>query len=616
MQADSHNESLLPDAPLPHLSSSDFHDFALEISMATIALKGIRPVKPHSVARPPASLTVMQHLVSLLTTGTSKKLSPPERDIWASRVIATTAVTNSAGGLDGLVLADTQGWSEQSNTPKIKVEPLNSALTGEEILTAWRTRPREQHFQDVFTIIKNFQNGACPIDSATVGRFCAHYLKHCHPKIAGRMLSLYDKRNNLWREHPILVLEARLASTTPFTQAFPWTINVNSDPTFSKLSDCDIPRPSQGHTVAYTITEESLPRWIKAFAQTYRELERCLLDGSSFQDPPSDVNIAAAVPALECLRGFLQSDFLLHLFKDNALSLALEKPATRLSESALTSLFFDSGSGTPDASGEGDVDEADNVDPDDLQDPGESLGHHVNRFLKTITAPMTAIHILARTATPRRPITAHLVTLPQPVLSKAAFESKRTSFIDSVVALVRGTAQEQNNARGLLQKKLNLDHKLEDKPTVHAEAGMMALACAFCSPAAAADSRSQLHVEDDDNVLASIFTVSEAAIGVGKKCCYCCYELYEWLQKRKATGAEAAVPNFLLLGSHATIYPWYPPSFGIPIEFLRDLLADLKSKLAVAAKKPAGTAGSTQTSARSSPDLLFMAYDPDMDELL
>ncbi|KZV70414.1 hypothetical protein PENSPDRAFT_579395, partial [Peniophora sp. CONT] len=52
-------------------------------------------------------------------------------------------------------------------------------------------------------------------------------------------------------------------------------------------------------------------------------------------------------------------------------------------------------------------------------------------------------------------------------------------------------------------------------------------------------------------------------IGVSKKCCWTCWQLYKLL--------EACDSGFDLPGSHGTIYAWSPPEFGIPIAVLRDL---------------------------------------------
>ncbi|KAI0037349.1 hypothetical protein FA95DRAFT_1614304 [Auriscalpium vulgare] len=325
-------------------SSLEFDDLAIQISMATVALKGVQAGKPHVAdKRIRRNLTAMQHVVTLLTTGTSKNLrvSHAERDI---RGIAATWATNP---LQGLMLAvkNTRGWSEQPDALEIKVEPLESPLTGHEILAAWRTRPHEQHLQDVFTVIKDFQSGALPSNGGNTGLFCLHYLNHGYPKIASRMLNLYRKQ--VWGEHPIGVLESRLASGEPFAHSQPWTIRVNSALTREKLQDHGISRPSETlATVRYIVTAEEVPKWIKAFTSTYRDFEKLLLiDKSSFKDPPAVSDIADALLEIECLRGFLHSNFLEVLFQDEALSRALAKqpadPATLMSSALSTPLHLD-----------------------------------------------------------------------------------------------------------------------------------------------------------------------------------------------------------------------------------------------------------------------------------
>ncbi|KAI0037528.1 hypothetical protein FA95DRAFT_1614093 [Auriscalpium vulgare] len=322
-----------------HPSSLEFDDLAIQISMATVALKGVRSGEPHVAdKRLPSSLTVMQHVITLLTTGTSKNLSRLEEDARASRVIAATGGVNRSGGLEGLVLAvkNTRFWSEQPDAKsEISVGPLQSQLTGQEILAEWRTRPHDQHFQDVFTVIRDFQSSALPDTGVNVARFCWHYLSHGYPKIASRMLNLYRKQ--VWGRHPIAVLESRLESGEPFTQSEPWTIHVNGDITLEKLQEYGVPRPSEKLDAAtYTVTAEEVPKWIKAFTSTYRELEKLFLIGqspfsekSTFKDPPAQSDIAAAMLGIECLRGFLHSNFLKVLFEDKALSidLATKEPA-------------------------------------------------------------------------------------------------------------------------------------------------------------------------------------------------------------------------------------------------------------------------------------------------
>jgi len=80
----------------------------------------------------------------------------------------------------------------------------------------------------------------------------------------------------------------------------------------------------------------------------------------------------------------------------------------------------------------------------------------------------------------------------------------------------------------------------------------------------------------------------ETAIGVGKKCCWCCWRLSELLDQEASkrslrnqdagSGSHPGIPpHFVLRGTHGSIFPWYPPQFGIPpgiLETLRDELVE------------------------------------------
>ena len=88
----------------------------------------------------------------------------------------------------------------------------------------------------------------------------------------------------------------------------------------------------------------------------------------------------------------------------------------------------------------------------------------------------------------------------------------------------------------------------------------------------------------------------ECAIGVGKKCCWCCWKLYNWLSiwgdpatlalshppPGSPAGPQAVTvldtsqdpeewPAFKLHGTHGVVLPWAPPTIGMPIEFLETL---------------------------------------------
>jgi hypothetical protein len=60
-------------------------------------------------------------------------------------------------------------------------------------------------------------------------------------------------------------------------------------------------------------------------------------------------------------------------------------------------------------------------------------------------------------------------------------------------------------------------------------------------------------------------------IGVGKKSCFCCH----WLAQLLAGDDDA----FVVPGTHGIVFPWTPPSFGIPIAVLEKLEQKLIHKL-------------------------------------
>ena len=61
-------------------------------------------------------------------------------------------------------------------------------------------------------------------------------------------------------------------------------------------------------------------------------------------------------------------------------------------------------------------------------------------------------------------------------------------------------------------------------------------------------------------------------IGVARKSCLCCYWLGQLLKN------DAGDP-FVLPGTHGIVFPWTPPSEGIPIRVLESLQQKLISKL-------------------------------------
>lgn len=100
-------------------------------------------------------------------------------------------------------------------------------------------------------------------------------------------------------------------------------------------------------------------------------------------------------------------------------------------------------------------------------------------------------------------------------------------------------------------------------------------------------------------------------IAVSKKCCWCCWELYQYWHRggtepnNQARGVQLSSttpPDLVLLGSHSIIFPWYPPPVGVDIDFLQMLEAKLQTILIEVLEKGTKSVGgkSEQSSARSS----------------
>ncbi|KAI0061374.1 hypothetical protein BV25DRAFT_1917035 [Artomyces pyxidatus] len=493
--------------------------------------------------------------------------------------------------LQGLVLTSQNTRGHQPDR-KLHHQPLDSdhTLSAQDILREWKSH-----------------------GDLDVAYFSVFVTRHAYPKIAGRLLNL--RLGKLWTEHPIAVLERFSQETPNPTVPFPWTISLT---TMLSVADTPIPQKTAGGTYAYIFA----------------------LRRGSYSTPTRLIWwTILLLTMLRWLQDFLKSNLINHLVTDKSLAtklssassqetLAYDHPLSTLSSpvtiadghalsAALAAAINDGDSG--DIELDDNSEDESSVDPDDFRSQGADGGHYFIRHMKTIVAPVSAILSLTRrSALPYR-LKAQLVTVPDPVINEDRVNALKQEFIDTVLALV--SAGHEQQARSFLRKKLKTP-AITGKPTVHAEAGMMALACAFYSNDRASASMSELGIgQDFANVLTDVFSAREAAVGVSETCCWCCWKLHLWLQRHKAdlskpptaglhtdaggsgSGATAAqhakFPELMFLGSYAAVSPWYPPQFGVPIEFLRELLEDLKAALATAAVLRS-EAASPHTSTRSS----------------
>jgi hypothetical protein len=65
---------------------------------------------------------------------------------------------------------------------------------------------------------------------------------------------------------------------------------------------------------------------------------------------------------------------------------------------------------------------------------------------------------------------------------------------------------------------------------------------------------------------------ADQVVGVSKKSCLCCYWLAQLLEVDSSD-------SFVVPGTHGIVFPWTPPSFGIPESVLKQLEQKLIQKL-------------------------------------
>ncbi len=99
------------------------------------------------------------------------------------------------------------------------------------------------------------------------------------------------------------------------------------------------------------------------------------------------------------------------------------------------------------------------------------------------------------------------------------------------------------------------------------------------------------------------------------QCCRCCAMLLELLQEwRMQQPTPGQYPDLVLPGTHSSIFPWIPPTIGIPPEVLKRMREKLIGVLQDVVRTAGGVEESTQTSPALSVAELPRGY-PDMSKI-
>ncbi|EIM87660.1 uncharacterized protein STEHIDRAFT_168352 [Stereum hirsutum FP-91666 SS1] len=524
------------------------------------------------------------------------------KDPYASHVVAVTANVQR-DATNSLVLVS-QNANSSTSLPKTELKSLgpDESIGGDEILKGWATRDLASHSKNVFAIIDTLRKDNPDLESAVLREnlFHRYAVNHCHVKIAGRIL----KGNSLWTTHPMDALAAYPLSELRDRLLFPRTLQVANAIVGwleAEYGIQPVPRmpsttASDSRSASFEVTRDNVGQWVKALTDTFSHLKDELISNRRYKDALGEQEALRASLHLFLFHHLLRCRIIDFLLSDESLAEKMVKRQSHILGLNI-GLAEPGGGENPEEAQETDDEDDDVFVEDRTPDPSGSRGPIV-RYLRTIVAWTAAAESLAHRPPPS-PIHAHLVSIPHPTIPD----------LDTAIAKFKirilehpGLQGSKDAAAALLERDFRLKPKAVKNATVHVETLMMALAHAFWSPGVAKESQNKLDMtEEGRKVLLDVF---QTPIATSKKCCWCCWQLYRYWHPDDGLHARSsgdAPPDIVLLGSHSTIFPWYPPSVGVPIEFLRELEAKLETILLDVMKEGSKSQSkSGQSSARTS----------------
>lgn len=121
--------------PQPSNDAEEYKSLSIFIALATTVLSAQRPSPPVvAKAKIDSELRTLQHVTTLLTTGTPRNTGGAKNDPYASRVVAVTANAKRRS-IDSLVLV-TENTRRNLSPGKTKLESLKPDVSGD-VLRKW-----------------------------------------------------------------------------------------------------------------------------------------------------------------------------------------------------------------------------------------------------------------------------------------------------------------------------------------------------------------------------------------------------------------------------------------------------------------------------------------------
>ncbi|XP_006462305.1 hypothetical protein AGABI2DRAFT_119155 [Agaricus bisporus var. bisporus H97] len=433
-----------------------------------------------------------------------------------------------------------------------------------------------QHVKDLIGVLELSRKSE--VHHLDVARWLIH---RCHRKLSYRV-QLIERE---WKTSPTVTMKAwePTDSDREFIESHPRTIVL---PTTSKfmivLKDV--------HITALTLNSvETAKMFICGIADLLTSLHRIRrpkgLKETRFED------IEAVVKVLVILEGILDDDVIHYIITKSSLSRNFQLRG--ISDEGTTQSDNDAGMKT-----ELKINDSEDLADDDdeivgtQQMPGEGKGEQVFRYMRTLTAWITASRVVIGALRKLgKPLSASIVTLSD--YSSEALSQMEELQDDIIGQLKAELAYSTWLDRQAERLRKSLVEGTVKAPRVHAEAGLMALA------KVARDGTTNLEPQE----VKEVFMADPVLIGVSKKCCYMCSLLGQALSAGSTADFNGVIMQ--LPGTHGHMFSWDPPQFGVSQSVLDELADNLKRKVVELAERHAPDQAATIL------EILPAAPDPD-----
>ncbi|KAH9850075.1 hypothetical protein C2E23DRAFT_837319 [Lenzites betulinus] len=568
--------------PTQHIfERADVDELRCHIWVLTTALKQCELSSPSSSQlqdHPKTSVRqtfkTLCHMSTLLTVGLAD--DPP-----ATRVSAVAGIL-VPDGIVSLIATENPSPqrgadpSENNQAPPPQTSKITRIVVGDDRRARSLLTPHSmdnenitfgRHLEDVATIVAFLLRRAnTDRDPRILALFCVFMIRRSFRKLSARL----DNMCNIWGGlGPIAIMEEWLKDHAYSLTDTVITFNGLAKDSVQMLRD-RLARHGVPSSGACVVTSSNVCGWLAAVSAILKTLQALLPEDR--QVPPSYKEALLILGELGILDTILRSSF----FK------ALE----RLPVGVMLRQCQKTHQEQRRPQWDTDALQEDHELFD--QDPGKGSLPHVQCYLQTITAWITACTALDKQHV-NQDTPLHIFHLEsifsfnfQEKIGPQQLNGQYKKFLKTQDL----DEESEKHALALIKNATHFALTCEKLPPVHAEAAIMALAHVSLT----GKDPDIPGLKDADGV----FSTGKVPIGISKKCCACCDLFAKYLQ---ADPPQGKTLTFFLPGTHGTIYPWMVPPFSVP----RSVLVKMCQELFTVFLHVASTLGPGLSSTKSSP---------------